>query len=221
MAKDWLLAPALDAFFDELNKKYPKRDKKSDGSIGNAEHAARQSDHNPDSDGMVHAIDVDVDGIPSAEIVAYLVAQAKSGADTRAWYIIHRGVIYSRTYRWVPRPYTGKNKHDQHFHISLRYVKSVEGNRAPWLALFGDADSRYTPWQKVEAGKRSVKLWDSGDDVKELQRILNDWYPEVNISEDGYFGPGTNEVVVDFQKRAGLETDGIVGKKSWTALNVL
>ena len=218
MAQSWSLAPALDAFRGELDEKYPSRDKKSDGSIGDAAHSSRVSDHNPDPNGMVHAIDVDVDGIPSAEIVAFLVAQHKSGADNRLAYIIHRRVIYSRTYRWVGRPYTGANAHDKHFHMSLRYVAAVEGNRSPWLALFGSEDSRYTPWKKVQPGTRIIKLWDAGDDVKEYQRVLNAWYPNINVAEDGYFGPATNEATVYFQGRADLETDGIVGPKTWKAL---
>jgi hypothetical protein len=37
---------------------FPERSKESDGSIGNAEHSARQSDHNPDQFGIVRAIDI-------------------------------------------------------------------------------------------------------------------------------------------------------------------
>ena len=48
---------------DQVNKRFPKRKKDSDGWIGDAQHAARgdQSDHNPDANGWVHAIDIDKD----------------------------------------------------------------------------------------------------------------------------------------------------------------
>jgi hypothetical protein len=45
----------------QINAKWPKRDKSSDGWIGDVRHQAKPSDHNPDAQGWVRAIDVDAD----------------------------------------------------------------------------------------------------------------------------------------------------------------
>ncbi len=43
----WRTAKSLDVLLDEINRAAPKRSKASDGSIGDAAHATRSSDHNP------------------------------------------------------------------------------------------------------------------------------------------------------------------------------
>jgi peptidoglycan hydrolase-like protein with peptidoglycan-binding domain len=52
--------------------------------------------------------------------------------------------------------------------------------------------------------------------VRVLQRLLEPMYPGLII--DGQFGPQTAAVVMGFQRRAGLDADGIVGKLTWAAL---
>ena len=43
---------------DQVNARFPKRDKRSDGWIGDAAHSERASMHNP-VDGVVFALDLD------------------------------------------------------------------------------------------------------------------------------------------------------------------
>ena len=38
------------------------------------------------------------------------------------------------------------------------------------------------------------------------------------VDVDGYFGPGTEQAVRDFQRNAGLEVDGLVGPHTWSTL---
>lgn len=59
----------------------------------------------------------------------------------------------------------------------------------------------------------TLKLGSKGDEVKLLQKKLN-------ITDDGIFGPKTEEAVKAFQKQHNLEVDGIVGKNTWSALGV-
>jgi len=60
---------------------------------------------------------------------------------------------------------------------------------------------------------RLVKKGSRGDDVKRLQEALQ-------ISADGIFGPGTEAKVKEFQNKQGLTADGIVGRKTWEALQI-
>lgn len=122
---EYFLAPALVKLRDEVNKHFPKRDKASDGWIGDASHSARPSDHNPDwnakgrARGIVRALDIDIspDGKPRVDLRTQLLKILIG--DPRVWYVISNGKIYSRTYNWTARTYTGSNGHFHHVHVSL------------------------------------------------------------------------------------------------------
>lgn len=124
---DYYLAPSLLDLRNEINTASPARDHTSDGWIGDASHAARVSDHNPDwsSNGVVRALDVDVDGCDPDQLIAVAIR------DPRVEYVISRGKIYERGNGFKPRVYTGTNKHDKHTHISLRHTKAAEKS-GPW-----------------------------------------------------------------------------------------
>ena len=53
--------------------------------------------------------------------------------------------------------------------------------------------------------------------VKTAQILLNK-YDNAGLSEDGYFGSGTKNAVIAYQKKRGLGADGVVGKQTWTQL---
>lgn len=130
MANDYFLAPSLVGFRASINAAFPLRDKSSDGWIGDASHAARVSDHNPcwtctgRQHGIVRAIDVDVDdGDAGRDLRTEII---RSAVGHRAvWYVISNGIIYSRTYGWAARAYTGTNGHFHHVHTSLQHTESA------------------------------------------------------------------------------------------------
>jgi len=64
----------------------------------------------------------------------------------------------------------------------------------------------------------TIKLGDTGDDVKRLQRVLARTKVLGPDSVDGVFGPQTEQAVKDFQQSAGLLADGIVGPGTWSQL---
>ena len=64
----------------------------------------------------------------------------------------------------------------------------------------------------------TLKKGSKGDDVIALQHLLNVEGYKVTI--DGDFGAKTETAVKMYQKAHGLEDDGIVGQKTWTALGV-
>jgi len=55
-----------------------------------------------------------------------------------------------------------------------------------------------------------------GDDVKELQMLLNRYGNTIAV--DGDFGPKTEAAVIAFQKTNGLKEDGIVSDSVWTVM---
>lgn len=122
------LAPCLARARSDVNARWPGRDRTSDGWIGDTSHAARPSDHNPARpSGIVRALDIDVDGIDRAALVAALIA------DERTEYVISHGVIYQRRYGFAPRPYTGPNKHTEHIHLSTRHGARYDLDTRPWF----------------------------------------------------------------------------------------
>ena len=78
----------------------------------------------------------------------------------------------------------------------------------------------YTKQQLEKAGKvimvLTIKKGSSGDNVKELQQMLNTI--GANLKIDGVFGQITENIVKDFQSIIGLDADGIVGPLTWAAL---
>lgn len=57
----------------------------------------------------------------------------------------------------------------------------------------------------------TLKRGDTGEEVKELQRIFE-------LATDGIFGPVVESAVKLFQEEHGLKADGIVGPRTWEAL---
>ena len=93
----------------------------ADGWLGDARHSTRKSDHNPDADGCVRAIDVDSRLDSSEGISIYLADQIRicGKTDKRISYVIHNGMIASRILNFKWRKYKGFNKHTKHIHISF------------------------------------------------------------------------------------------------------
>lgn len=75
--------------------------------------------------------------------------------------------------------------------------------------------------QMATATRDTLKRGDSNSDVKSLQRDMNRVFPAYSkLSVDGSFGPATERVVREFQRRAGLPDDGVVGPNTKRKLRV-
>ena len=118
---------------EQIDDSYPDRDRTADGWIGDARHSARPSDHNPDEQGIVRAIDIDRDlsGKAKPDFASDLADQlrlcAKRG-DKRISYIIFNSRIASSKKRWAWRPYDGVNSHKHHIHISFTKKGDTDGS---------------------------------------------------------------------------------------------
>jgi hypothetical protein len=127
----WRLAPSLVKLVDDADRFAPARSRRSDGSIGDAAHANRPSDHNP-ADGWVHAVDLTHD--PDGGFDSYAVAeQLRQSRDPRIRYVISNGRIFSssnRPFEW--RPYTGANRHDSHVHVSITRLDAARSDISGW-----------------------------------------------------------------------------------------
>lgn len=138
--RPWRAAEALNKLREQVNVTYPGRDKSHDGTIGDAAHQSRASDHNPwivdGVNGVVSAIDIGHDpanGCDANEIVAALLASR----DPRIKYVIwNRRIANSAAIGSVPgwtwRAYTGANPHNKHFHLSVKAEKSRYDDRSEW-----------------------------------------------------------------------------------------
>lgn len=74
-------------------------------------------------------------------------------------------------------------------------------------------------WYHGSIGTRQLQLGCHGDDVGNLQSVFNSRYPVYsNLTADGDFGPKTEAVAKEFQKRSKLVADGIVGPATFRAL---
>jgi hypothetical protein len=132
----WRVAESLLALRAQVNAKFPSREKGWDGTIGDEAHASRASDHNPwvrdGKDGVVTAMDITHD--PKNGVDSYKLAeQLRLSQDPRIKYIIsNRRIASSEVVPWAWRKYSGANPHDHHVHVSVKPIKALYDDKAPW-----------------------------------------------------------------------------------------
>lgn len=121
-----ILCKAGQQLREQFDDSFPDRDRRSDGWVGDAKHALRPSDHNPDpKTGIVRAIDVDrdVSGTSKPDLMPDIADQirlyAKSDKSKRISYLIFDGRIASARMGWRWRTYKGSSPHNHHCHISF------------------------------------------------------------------------------------------------------
>lgn len=196
----------------QINTLAPNRSKVSDGWIGDAKHAARHSDHNPDADGTVDARDFTNDpngGMDSQKLCDALVASR----DYRISYIICNGKIIAGRkgpQPWVARKYSGSNSHHHHIHVSV--LDEGQDDKTPWK-IESAFNGTLTPKQVDSV----MHLGSKGDFVRDLEKNLNTlgYGP---LSVDSYFGEDTDKAVRRFQKDMGLKDDGWAGPNTLEAI---
>ncbi|GAA2886405.1 hypothetical protein Acy02nite_41600 [Actinoplanes cyaneus] len=153
---EWVLVPCLVSLRAEFTAVAPRRDRSSDGAIGDGNHTSA-SDHTPDEDSdilrdhdadsknEVHALDIDSSGPwPGGPAwfdaaVKGIVDRHRRGEDDRLQYVIWNRQIANRDIgNWKWRPYTStKDPHTGHAHFSARYTTAQEQDTGPW-GLEGD-----------------------------------------------------------------------------------
>jgi hypothetical protein len=201
----------------QVNKEYPSRSKNSDGSIGDESHSARTSDHNPDDNGVVRAIDITHD--PKGGFDSYAFADMLlKRQDPRLKYVISNRRIGSGPAGPSPgawRKYTGANPHDHHCHISV--VADSRGDDTKEWDIDGSAKPTAGAAAAYVDPPVTLRKGDQGPEVMNMQTRLNLYGAKLLV--DGDFGSITEGALREFQKSSGLVADGICGPMTHQALN--
>lgn len=115
----WRLAGSLVKLRDQINAAHPHRSKVSDGTIGDSAHAATVSDHNPNAQGVVCALDITHDPENGVDIDKLSDVLAAS-RDPRIKYLIANSLILvPEDSGWTWQGYQGSNPHTSHLHVSV------------------------------------------------------------------------------------------------------
>lgn len=230
----WHLAATLVQLRKEVNDLYPLRDKTSDGTLGNAAHSSRLSDHNPDDDRAVCAIDIDEDLTGSANptyprfnpgqaaksrLVDELLALAKAGKVPQLYYVIYERVIYSRTRGFAPKVYTGVNAHEHHVHVSVYHDDRLKNSTKPWGLTPLNAPKPPAVYKPDPANLGTVYLSKLHPGVKDSDSV---WQYQVALKKlglytqvpTGEYGKVTTAAVRAFQLKdpaLAVDADGDTG----------
>jgi hypothetical protein len=117
---------------EQFDDCYGDRTRSSDGWLGDSRHAARKSDHNPDGEGWVRAIDIsrNLSGKSEPDLMPDVADQLRilAKTDRRISYIIFDGKIASSKSFWRFRKYKGINQHRTHIHISFTRKGDTDGS---------------------------------------------------------------------------------------------
>lgn len=92
--------------------------------------------------------------------------------------------------------------------------KTVTAEKTPsaLISTYDEAGEAFTSAAVLRQGS-------TGAEVKEVQRRLKLWgYYKGSV--DGVFGAGTKSAIVAFQKKNGLQADGVVGASTYKALGM-
>lgn len=119
------LSPSLRVLANEVAPGFPRAGS-SDGWIGDQSHANRKSDHNADYRGIVHAIDLDVDGLnySPGEILLRVLD------DPRCKYVIWQAKLF-----YPDGTIQDNSGHFGHIHISGKYGTVYEYDTSLWFPV--------------------------------------------------------------------------------------
>lgn len=125
------LALSLAILRAEADWLWPDRQRVSDGWIGDPAHRKRQSDHNPDRDGIVRALDLTCEGLRPRMVVNGALAHPATS------YVIWDRRIWARDADFRAAPYHGPDPHTSHVHVSILPGAGAAGRHGRWLASPG------------------------------------------------------------------------------------
>lgn len=226
----WYPVAGIPTMTAAVNKRWPDRDKKSDGVLGDPQHAARNSDHNPDSKGCVHAQDIDSDLRGSKHDVRWFADQLTAYArmnragSVRFKNIVFQDQVASGTYPdhyWTWRD--GSYGHFSHIHISYSTQGENDGMDFNIPILHGQAGvwDGAVPFYDVlvnaaKTGAANKATWRLACRLKELG------FYEGNVLPEGKQAYPKNAVraMQDYMGWQRREYDQKVHKSIWKELTL-
>lgn len=223
----WRVAHSIVHLQNELDARWPKRTT-PDWTIGDADHRSRASDHNPNQNGVVCAIDIRKGNINLRALADHLASLI--GKHPAIKYVIFDKQIAGG---WTNGEWRDSSGHEDHIHVSVGDGPDGQStgqydSGEPWgienIGKKKDApEPTYTKWYRGGRGTRvcfggapKYKRWSAGDDVKYIQRFIG----KKAGRADGFFGPKTRSGVMWYQRMRGLTVDGEVGPQTWKSLKV-
>lgn len=201
------IARSLETLRRQVDSRWPNRSKASDGWIGDRAHRARKSDHNPNSRGVVQALDITHDpgnGPDAGQLAEALLASR----DNRIKYIISNRRIASGAggpSPWVWRNYRGSNPHARHVHVSVANPTQLYDDPRPWSAAGASVS------QPAAASGSAVELRVVQEQLKRLNYAVGD--------VDGIYGSLTRAALLAFQADNHLPQTGIADAATVEALS--
>ena len=138
----WRAAGCLLKLKEQVDAAFPRRNKASDGMIGDDRHCrgGGTSDHCPNipdgNVGVVTAYDITDDPANGCDVNS-IVEAIRDSRDRRVKYIIwNRKIANSKSIDgaapWEWRNYTGRNPHTKHMHLSVLPSKQLYDDRSEW-----------------------------------------------------------------------------------------
>lgn len=133
----WALAPVIAQLRRELLEAFPGVPAAAYGTIGDDRHKTRKSDHNPDQNRYVRAIDIPQfkhEGPPLAETAEWLRQVGATGSHRlrQGGYVIHNRRIASERSQWRWTTYTGDSAHTLYVHLSCSRLPHFYKLDQPW-----------------------------------------------------------------------------------------
>lgn len=210
---------------DQVNKKWPTREKSSDGWIGDAAHQANSgwgtngkgSYHNVDPNGIVHAIDLDESFLGKGkgqkvakEFAEQLAAYCRAGKDGgRIAHIVYEDQVASATANnWHFRG--SGYSHFQHIHISFTNKADKDGSKFLLPIFENVSPPAPKPEQKIPVypGRSKLSKGQRNADVKTMQKQLIKKGFAINNGPTGYYGDQTVAAVKKFYASLDKKSDG-------------
>jgi hypothetical protein len=159
----WRVAASIRTFGDQIMAARGHTNSYSvDGTLGDLAHSNRTSDHNPDENGIVRALDF-YEWTPG--VVDQIFETLRLSRDARLKYAIHDGRMFASYVNqagdpaWTWRTYTGTNPHTTHGHLSVVATDMAEQTH-PWALTRSEEDDM---WQYVNVDESLVRhAWNEG-----------------------------------------------------------
>lgn len=197
--------PALNKLDSQLKAKHPGI---VIGWIGDQKHQGEKSDHNPDPDGTVDALDPMIGTHYTIIDVRNDVDSLVKSRDKRIAYIIwnHR-IISSTISPWIWRNYDGDDPHTNHWHIST--LDKYETSTTEWKIYMPVKVPTIELTGTLPLLKKGME--DQDGEVAHIWRVQK----LLQITADGVFGPLTETAL---KRYLGTTYHGTIDADAWRKL---